>query len=63
MPRGACDHEVSKTKTYEERGEKEKLVIKNVTVTTRCGCKKFENRYGAATCLECGHDQYYHLFY
>ena len=66
MGDGACTHEISKTKTYYETGQK--TISK--TVVTKCGCKQFQPcrarngagmiRGQAETCHHCGHTPAYH---
>ena len=66
MGHGACTHEISKTKTYIETGQR--TISK--TVITKCGCKQFQPRphfnprgdllYQKETCHQCGHTPAYH---
>ena len=69
MGHGACTHEVSRTETTYETGQK--TITK--TIVTKCGCKKLQPSphkngfygeghvgYKKETCDTCGHTHAYH---
>ena len=61
---GSCNHECSKTKTYEEKGRGQVGPKITKVITTKCGCKEYsKGQYegvGDGNCDTCGHRYHKH---